>query len=115
MSNEKDLHEIELNIEVAKKFVATGKALERLTDNEDFITIIRNGYFKEEAARLVMLKAEPAMEDEGHQKAVTKAIDAIGSLFQYFRRLEVAGEQANVAIQENQATREEILEEDMQE
>ena len=98
MSTEQDIQDIELNIEQARAFVKANDALNRLMENPDFKEVIREGYFKDEAVRLVELKAAPQMGSEESQQYILKALDGIGSLQQYFNTIWHLGEQAKVAI-----------------
>jgi hypothetical protein len=103
------LHEIELNIQQARKIVEQGNALERLRSNSDFKKVISTGYFEEEAIRLVHLKSDQNMQDAERQKAILSQIDAIGSLNQYFQTLFHRASLATKAIAADEETREEIL------
>jgi len=102
MSNAAELEEqtqsIELSIESAKKTMQRAEALARLGNNRDFIDLITEGYFKEEPARLAILKASPSMRDVDSQAAVVKGLDSIGALWMYFNTVEAFGEQARSAI-----------------
>lgn len=111
MSSE-TIRAIEANIREAKKFVEQGEALERLQANRDFKKVILDGYFEQEAIRLVHLKASPAMQSAEMQKSIVAQMDAIGSLDQYFNTV---FQQANLAIKAivaDEQTRDEILAEE---
>lgn len=98
MSNETDVQLIEVSIEEANKQVNLGKALDKLHKNREFKQIILEGFFKEEAIRLVGLKAHPAMQDEAQQAAILKEIDAIGSLRNYFGKIYQGAAMADQSI-----------------
>jgi hypothetical protein len=102
--------EIELNIQEAKKLADLGDALSRLTNNKDFITVIREGYFKDEPVRLVQAKASPAMASPEGQAVVIKSIDAIGELYQYFGKIEHQADLARMAITEGEEALSEMAE-----
>jgi len=102
------IEQIELNIEDGKKLVKQGDALRRLSKNADFVTIIREGYFKDESVRLVQAKASPSMATPEKQAALIKSIDAIGELFQYFHMTEVQAQMAREAITSDEETLEEL-------
>ena len=112
MATEHDLEQIDLSIDQAKLSIDNLKALNRLSQNKDFKHLFLEGYFKEEASRLVLLKADPQVEEEKHQKAIMLAIDAIGHMRQYCNTIQVVGRMAERALKEDEATREEILAED---
>ena len=103
MSNEADVQAIELSIEQARAMVEKADALDRLMANKDFKLIISEGYFKEEAIRLVELKAAPQMESDVHQTAVLKSIDAIGELQQHFNAIYMMASNAQRAIEDGEA------------
>lgn len=107
------IEEIELNIEQAKTIVARGNALERLRNNRDFKKIIVEGYFEKEAIRLVHLKSDFNMQDDVSQASITKQMDAIGSLSQYFSNIFRESDLASKAISHDEETREELLAEDI--
>lgn len=97
-----DIQEIELSIEQSRVFITTADALNRLMKNEDFKILISVGYFKEEPARLVELKAAPQTTSEEWQASIIKSIDGIGSLQQYFNTIWGLAENARVAIEEGE-------------
>lgn len=94
------VQEIELQIEAAREIIAKRDALHRLTDNEDFKTVVREGYLKEEAIRLVQLKAQPQVQKPEIQADIVKAIDGIGCFLKYLQTIEFMAEQAERAIEE---------------
>jgi len=109
MSNEEQLDQVEMSIEYAQKSINKMKALQRLTDNKDFITIIQEGYFKEEASRVILTKADPGMQNETEQQQLNNAITAIGYLRQYFITTNQLGRMSTKAIEDDKLTREELL------
>lgn len=104
------VQEIEVDIEDAKAVVAKADRLERLHKNEDFKAVVLEGYFKEEAQRLVQMKAHPAMQAEEQQKNVMKAIDAIGGLQQHFHQIFLMANQAEESIRQAQEELSEMAE-----
>ena len=92
MSNE--VEAIQIDMEKAKSLVSKGEALDRLANHPDFITVISDGYFKDEAVRLVGLKASAQMAAPDKQNDIIKCIDSIGSLQQY---LNATWQQAGMA------------------
>jgi len=108
-STEQQLEQIEIGIEAAKAQVNKMEALLRLIDNKDFKTVIDEGYFKEEAARVVILKADPEMQEAKYQDQLDKSIIAIGHLRQYLRTVMQMGRMAERSIKDDEQTREELL------
>jgi hypothetical protein len=109
MSNEKDLEVIEITIEQAKGAVEMSDALNKLKTNKAFVKVVSSGYFETEATRLVLLKADPGMQSVEDQAQIVKAIDAIGSLRQYFITLGQLGSMAQKSISDCEESREELL------
>lgn len=108
------IEEIELNIKEAKKITDLGKALDRLHSNRDFKKVIGEGFFKDEAVRLVHLKADPSMQSEEMQAAIEKHMQGIGALTQYFRMISHQAMLASKAMEEDERTREELMEEGLE-
>lgn len=81
MSNETVLN---LTLEQANKAIERNRALERLAQNKDFQNVISEGYFKDQAVRLVLAKGNPSMDAPEQQAAIIRDIDGIGSLSAYF-------------------------------
>ena len=107
MSNQ-DLGEIELHIEQARHYVDLGKALERLERNPDFQAVIQNDYLKQNAIRLVHLKADPSMRRDEYQRQIDQEIQAVGALAQYFNVVRMQAEHAALAIAEGEDLRDEL-------
>lgn len=105
-----DVEQIEISITDAKEKVALGDALERLLRNADFQTIIMTGYFEKEAVRLVMAKSLPSMARPEQQEAINKSIDAVGTLYQYFSRIDKEADLAVAAIQDGEDALSEMAE-----
>jgi predicted ATPase with chaperone activity len=108
-----DLETIELSIKHAKKSVDLMKSLDRLTRNRDFKALFLEGYFEKEPVRLVTLKADPNMQDAESQEAIIKQMDAIGTVRQYLSGILQMGRMAEKAIADDEATREEMLAEEL--
>lgn len=112
---ENDLQAVEVSIEDAKEKIRKRDALKKLIDLPQFKEIVDEGYFKEEAVRLVHLKADYNMQDPQQQEFVIKAIDAIGVFRGYLSRIFQQGNSAENALKEYEATREEMLAENLAE
>jgi len=106
--------QIEISIEQAKEVVDVMKKLQRLTDNQDFKDIVLDGYFLDEASRLVLIKAEPSQQSEKDQKLINDSITAIGHFRQYLSTIMQTGKAAEHAIGADEQTIEEILAEQSQ-
>lgn len=104
---------IEQNIKELKKFVEAGEALERLQGNRDFKLLVTEGYFKDEAIRLVHLKADPNFQTPDRQQTIVSQMDAIGALSHYFNTVFQKASMADKAIEADEETRDEMLNEDL--
>lgn len=103
-----ELENIELSIEQARLSVNTRAALNTLTDDKNFKKVVTEGYFKDEASRLVLLKADPSMQTPAHQNTLEKSIDAIGYFRLYLSTIYQLGAMAEKAMIEDEATRDEL-------
>ena len=106
------LESIATNIKVGTEAVEFGKALERLQANRDFKRVILDGYFKDEAVRLVQLISEPDMQSAEKQQSIHQQMVAIGQLGQYFRVIKFHARQGEKSVYESEELREEILAEE---
>jgi hypothetical protein len=106
------IENLEVSINEAKKYVDKMHSVLALTKNRDFVDVIERGYFENEASRLVLLKADPSMQKPEDQAAILKSIDAIGYFRQYLRTTIQMGRMMEKSMQEDQATREELLAEE---
>ena len=80
--------------------------------NRNFKDVIEDGYFKEEAARLVMAKSAPLNEEQ--QRNIDGMIIGVGALANYLNMVMRRGADMDVALGEHEQTREEILAEGIQ-
>lgn len=112
---ESQIQKVELTIEQAETSLARMHCLNRLYENKDFQKLILKGYFKDEASRIVLLRADINMQSKDQQKQVDTIITGIGALHQYFNTVYQLGMMADRAITENEGTREELLQEQLEE
>ena len=105
------LRQLEQDTKIQQKFVELGATLERLKTNKDFKKLVLEGYFEQEAIRLVHLKSNPAFQTEDKQKSVDLQIMAVGSLGQYFNTVRQQADMAVKQLMSIEQVREEILEE----
>ena len=107
-----ELKAIEISIETAKEGIAKSKALARLTKNKDFQAVIDTGYFRDEAARLVLMRGAPQMQSPEHQEGLMREIDSIAFLRQYFSTIYMQGEMLERSLTADERTRDELAEEE---
>lgn len=83
--------DIEISIDAAKGAVERKNKLERLFANPDFKDIFEEGYFKEEAARLVGLLTDPEFASDERQNELTNDMLGISATRQYLMNLHRLG------------------------
>ena len=106
-----ELQQLEQSIQQSQKIVDAGICLERLMNNRDFKKVFLEGYFEQEAVRLVHLKADDNMQSEASQNSIDKQMLAIGLVGGYLRTLRHRANMAASALAFNEQTRNELLEE----
>ena len=109
MNSTNVIESLENNIKEAEKLVELGTAVDRLRTNKDFKRVVLDGYFKDEAVRLVMLKADPNMQSTQSQDSIVKQMDAIGALNGYLMTIKYFATQAARGIEADSNTIEELL------
>jgi len=113
MNHENQLEQVELGIKEAEEMIELADSLQRLHNNKDFKIVITNGYFVEEARRAVLLKSDPEMQSNEHQKQVDNIILSVGGLYAYFNKTYQMGNMAQRSLEDNEQTRSEILQEQL--
>lgn len=106
--SQQELRELESNIKDLNEMVQLGTALDRLRKNRDFKKVIEQEYLKEEAIRLVHLKADPNMQGEREQARVIRDLDAIGSFTQFLDLIVHKTDAAKDALDECEDLRAEL-------
>jgi len=109
VNEDAQLEQIEISMKQARKSIDRMKSLEKLTNNKEFINIVLEGYFEGEASRLVLLKADPALQSVEDQKQLDNSITAIGYLRQYFITVNQVGRMSEKSLDADQETQEELL------
>lgn len=104
-----NLEEIEVNLSEVNAAIEMRDALMRLSENADFKKIIHEKYFKEEASRLVLLRASPSFSSEEDQKALLKSIDAIGEFRMFLNTIDQIGKQMIKSKNDLEESRQELL------
>lgn len=107
------VEQIELSKEEAQKTVKMGQCMERLITNPDFDELIHEHYFKNEASRLVLLKAHPNLQDEKSQRDIDLSINAIGHFRQFMMGVRFNARQAVAAIEAADDELERMRQEDL--
>ena len=107
----KEIEQVEIQIEMANKLRKMRDTCVKLTNSESFKDVITEGYFKEEAARLVMAKSSNLSSEQ--MKLIDNMQYGIGALANYIESVMRRGAEMDQAIGEHEQTREEILAEEV--
>jgi hypothetical protein len=102
-----ELEQVEIQIDTAKRIRALRDNCVKLMDSKYFKDVIEDGYFKEEAARLVMAKSSNLNADQ--MKLIDNMQYGIGALANFLESVMRRGSEMDTAIGEHEQTREEIL------
>ena len=106
-----DLEQVEIQIDMAQKLRKMRDNCVKLTASEPWKDIIGEGYFKEEAARLVMAKSSNLTPEQ--MQLIDNMMLGIGALANYIESVMRRGAEMDQAIGEHEETREEILAEEI--
>ena len=106
-----DLEQVEIQIEMAHKLRKMRDNCVKLTASETWKDIITEGYFKEEAARLVMAKSSNLTPEQ--MQLIDNMQYGIGALANYIESVMRRGAEMDQAVGEHEETREEILAEEV--
>ena len=106
-----DLEQVEIQIDMAQKLRKMRDNCVKLTASEPWKDIIGEGYFKEEAARLVMAKSSHLTPEQ--MQLIDNMIYGIGALANYIESVMRRGAEMDQALGEHEETREEILAEEV--
>jgi hypothetical protein len=109
--SQNDIELVELTIAEAKKIVERGKMAERLSHNPDFKKLVLDGYFVDEAARLVHLSCDPALP-ENMRNVVVRDMAGPAAFKRYMSAMVQMGRNAAREILEHEETLEELREEE---
>lgn len=93
-----NVERIELSIEHARELVAKGQKALKLAENSDFRELVLEGYFKDEAARLVRFYSDGTLDAEtrGHME---RDMHGIGAFQRFMQRIVKIGEQAEADLE----------------
>jgi len=114
MDHGQQIQQVEIDIETAQEQIDLAEALERLHSSLDFKKVFVQGYFKDEASRIVLLKADAHFQGADEQKQANDIITSIGGLRQYFGKVFAMAEMAHRAIEDHKEARQEMLAEDLE-
>ena len=104
-----ELQQLDDNIKQAQKIADLGDALNRLRNNRDFKKVIQEGYFEQEAIRLVHLMSDSNMQTPEMQTSIHKQMIAIGGFRDYLDTLFIRADMARRSVAADENTRDEIM------
>ena len=107
----KEIEQVEIQIEMAHKLRKMRDTCVKLTESAAFKDVITEGYFKEEAARLVMAKSSNLTPEQ--MKLIDNMQYGIGALANFIESVMRRGAEMDQAVGEHEQTREEILAEEV--
>ena len=105
-----ELEQVDIQIEMANKLRKMRDNCVKLTASKPFKDVITEGYFKEEAARLVMAKSASLAPEQ--MQMIENMIFGIGALANYIESVMRRGAEMDQALGEHEETRDEILAEE---
>ena len=106
-----DLEQVEIQIEMANRIRKLRDNCVKLMDTSLWKDVIDEGYFKEEAARLVMAKSSNMNADQ--KIMIDNMIYGVGALNNWVESVMRRGSEMDQALNEHEETREEILAEEV--
>lgn len=80
-----EIDKLEHSLEYAESKRALGDKMLRLSENKDFHTLIIDGYFRDEAARLTSLLGDP--EYSNAQNDIQSDLNSIAAFRRYIRKI----------------------------
>ena len=106
-----DLEQVEIQIDMANKLRKLRDNCVKLTASEPWKDVIDTGYFKEEAARLVMAKSSNLSSEQ--MELIDRMQYGVGALANLIESVLRRGAAMDQALNEHEETREEILAEEV--
>lgn len=108
-----EIERIEDDIKRARQLVEIGEYIEHLKNNRAFRKVILEGYFQDEAIRLVHLKGDSNMQSPESQASILRQMDAIAALSEFLTTQLQKASMAVKSIEYNEQTRDELLAEEL--
>ena len=104
-----EIEQLELNIKDAKHVIKLKKSLDALRKNKDFDLVILDEYFIGEASRLVQQKSAVHAQTPERQMFIDHGIVGLGSLQQFFAKIDAMYNEAQRSLEADQITHAELL------
>ena len=106
-----DLEQVEIQIEMATRIRKLRDNTAKLMQDTLWKDVIDEGYFKEEAARLVMAKSSLMSPEQ--KQVIDNMIYGVGALKNWLESVMRRGAEMDQAIGEHEETREDLLKEEV--
>jgi len=106
-----DLEQVEIQIEMATRIRKLRDNCVKLVETPLWKDVIDEGYFKEEAARLVMAKSSNMNAEQ--KQLIDNMIYGVGALANWLESVIRRGSEMDQAIGEHEETREDLLKEEV--
>ena len=104
-----EIQQLDRSIKQSQKLVDLGDALDRLRNNRDFKKVIVEGYFEQEAVRLVHALSDRNMQSSESQDSIQKQMIGIGVFSDYLHTLSTQANMARRSVEADEATRAELI------
>jgi len=108
----KESDQVQIQINEARRMQELRDNCGKLLKNTAFKKVIEEGYFKEEAARLVMAKSNHNLSPD-QQVNIDNMIYGVGTLANYLESVMRRGAEMDTAIEEYEETQTELLSEEL--
>ena len=95
--------EIEVSIEAAKGAIERKNKIARMFATDDFKEVVEEGYFRDEAARLVSLLTDPEFSSEERQTEILNDMMGVSSFRQYLLNMHRVGVQMENQVKASEA------------
>ena len=103
-----ELQQVEATIADAQEYLEFANNEETLSKNDSFKTLVIDGYFRDEAARLAGLLAEPSMVDKVNQRELQSALKGISHFRQYLINIRRTRNSIETSLQDHKDLADEI-------
>jgi hypothetical protein len=106
-----DLEQVEIQIEVAHELIAMRDTCLTLINSKPYKDVVEKGYFKEEAARLVMAKSAGLKPEQ--LELIDRMIYGVGAFHNFIESVMRRGQEMDGALASHEETRDELLKESL--
>jgi len=107
--SQQEVHEIQVSLEEVKEQIALGDLLETLEKHPAFQKLVLQGYFEQEAIKLVGTFAHPMPELQ--KEVISNKMIGIGAFQSYLNTIYRKAETAKASLEEYELTLQEAAEE----